>query len=70
MTCQKCNGLTVPDEYFAWRCVLCGKRGAPIDSQDVVLSYQRYRERVRRSDDQEWLVFWKRRRIEKGYGSL
>ncbi len=70
MACPKCNGLTVPEDGFAWRCVLCGKRGQPIDSKEVVVSYQRYRERLRRSDDQEWLAFWKRRRMEKGYGSL
>ncbi len=70
MSCPKCQGMTVPEEDFAWRCVMCGKRGAPVDSQEVVVSCQRYLERVRVDEDQNWLQFWKRRRLKKGYGDL
>ena len=67
MSCPKCHGMTVPEEDFAWRCVMCGKRGEPSDSQEVVVSYQRYRERVRVDEE---LHLWKRRRLKKGYGIL
>lgn len=65
MTCPKCNGLTVTEDGFAWRCVLCGKRGHPIDSREIVLSYQRFQARVRKEEDQNWLAFWKRRRLRR-----
>lgn len=70
MACPKCNGLTVDEEGFAWRCVNCGKRGQPQDRLEFQQAYARFVERVRVAPDRWWLRFWKRRRIQKGYGSL
>lgn len=67
LNCDKCAGMLIPDveSCFASICVMCGKRGAAIMTEEERRAKARYEARVTVETDAEWIAFWRRRRLRR-----